>query len=100
ELDEILSSTGIDPATVWLELTEGALMEEPEQTIVVLEDLRRLGVHLAVDDFGTGYSSLAYLKRFPVEALKVDRSFVDGLGRESGDSAIGTAVITLAHALG
>jgi len=100
ELDEILRSTGIDPSTVWLELTEGALMEEAEQTISVLEALRGLGLHLAVDDFGTGYSSLAYLKRFPVEALKVDRTFVDGLGEEPEATTIVGAVVGLAHSLG
>ncbi|HSO96513.1 MAG TPA: EAL domain-containing protein [Acidimicrobiia bacterium] len=100
QLDEILRRTGINPATVWLELTEGALMEDAEKTITVLTALRELGVHLAVDDFGTGYSSLAYLKRFPVEALKVDRTFVDGLGRESEDTSIVGAVVGLAHSLG
>jgi EAL domain-containing protein (putative c-di-GMP-specific phosphodiesterase class I) len=75
-------------------------MAEPEQTIVVLQALRDLGVHLAVDDFGTGYSSLAHLQRFPVEALKVDRTFVDGLGREPEATAIVGAVVALAHSLG
>ena len=75
-------------------------MRDAEGAVVTLEALRSLGVHLSVDDFGTGYSSMTYLKRFPVEALKVDRSFVDGLGRESGDTAICTAVVSLAHALG
>jgi diguanylate cyclase (GGDEF)-like protein/PAS domain S-box-containing protein len=100
EAARILERTGIDPGSVWLEITESTLMHDAESAISALRALRALGVHLSVDDFGTGYSSLSYLKRFPVEALKVDRSFVDGLGRESGDSAIVTAVITLAHALG
>jgi EAL domain-containing protein (putative c-di-GMP-specific phosphodiesterase class I) len=100
ETARILERTGVDPGSVWLEITENTLMHDAESAIGALRALRALGAHLSVDDFGTGYSSLSYLKRFPVEALKVDRSFVDGLGRESGDSAIVTAVITLAHALG
>jgi len=66
----------------------------------VLTRLRALGLTLSVDDFGTGYSSLSYLKRFPVEALKIDRSFIDGLGREHSDTSIVEAIVTLAHALG
>jgi diguanylate cyclase (GGDEF)-like protein/PAS domain S-box-containing protein len=100
EIAHILERTAVDPSSVWLEITESTLMHDAESAIGTLRALRALGVHLSVDDFGTGYSSLSYLKRFPVEALKVDRSFVDGLGREAGDSAIVTAVITLAHALG
>ncbi len=100
EVARILQHTGIDPDCVSLEITESTLMHDAESAISTLRALRALGVHLSVDDFGTGFSSLSYLKRFPVEALKVDRSFVDGLGREAGDSAIVTAVITLAHALG
>ena len=88
------------PTSIWLEITESTLMRDAETAVVTLGKLRALGVHLSVDDFGTGYSSMTYLKRFPVEALKVDRSFVDGLGEESGDTAICTAVVSLAHALG
>jgi diguanylate cyclase (GGDEF)-like protein/PAS domain S-box-containing protein len=87
-----------------LEVTESALMEDTEAAATALADLRDLGVRLAIDDFGTGYSSMAYLRRFRVETLKVDRSFVDGLGDtgEDGgdDTAIVTAVVTLAHTLG
>ncbi|HEX4775361.1 MAG TPA: EAL domain-containing protein, partial [Acidimicrobiia bacterium] len=100
EVTRVLDETGIDPDCVWLEITESTLMHDAESAVSTLRALRLLGVHLSVDDFGTGYSSLSYLKRFPVEALKVDRSFVDGLGNEPGDSAIVTAVVTMAHALG
>ena len=96
----VLRRTQIDPDQVWLEITESTLMRDAELAVTRLRALRALGIHLAVDDFGTGYSSMSYLKRFPVEALKVDRSFIDGLGREPEDSAICTAVISLAHALG
>jgi len=95
----VLHATGVRPDAVWLELTESALMRDAESTIASLRALRALGVHLAVDDFGTGYSSMSYLKRFPVDSLKIDRTFVDGLGRDPEDSAICAAVVSLAHAL-
>jgi len=100
DIAAVLDRTAIDPDRVWLEITESTLMRDAESAVSVLHALRALGVHLAVDDFGTGYSSMTYLKRFPVESLKVDRSFVDGLGREPEASAICTAVVSLAHALG
>jgi len=74
-------------------------MADPEVSLEVLRALRALGVELAVDDFGTGYSSLAYLKRFPVNVLKIDRSFIDGLGEDPDDTAIVSAIISLAEAL-
>ncbi len=100
DVARVLQETGIEPGALWLEITESTLMRDAEFAVSTLTALRSLGVHLAVDDFGTGYSSMSYLKRFPVEALKVDRTFVDGIGREPEDSAICTAVVTLAHALG
>jgi len=96
---QIIDRTGIAPGAVVLELTENTLMQDTASTIDALHALRSQGVHLSIDDFGTGYSSLAYLKRFPVESLKIDRSFIDGLGQESEDTSIVEAIIRLAHAL-
>ena len=97
---DALGETGIDAGSLWLEITETALMADTQAAGNALRDLRGLGLHLSVDDFGTGYSSLTYLKRFPVEAIKVDRSFVTGLGLEADDTSIVEAVVRLGHSLG
>lgn len=97
---EILDETGVDPDSVWFEITESALLADARAATSTLREIRGLGIHLSVDDFGTGYSSLTYLKRFPVEAIKIDRSFVSGLGIEDEDSTIVEAVIQLGRALG
>ncbi len=96
---EVLAETGVDPASIWFEITESVLMEDAESTTAALAQLKALGVSLAIDDFGTGYSSLAYLKRFPVDKVKVDRAFVDGLLGDPEDAAIVAAVVNLAHNL-
>jgi diguanylate cyclase (GGDEF)-like protein/PAS domain S-box-containing protein len=95
-----LGGSGGDPSCLVLEITESALMEHADTTMTTLRTLHHLGVRIAIDDFGTGYSSLTYLKRFPVDALKVDRSFVAGLGADPDDEAIVGSVIDLAHNLG
>jgi EAL domain-containing protein (putative c-di-GMP-specific phosphodiesterase class I) len=97
---EALESTGTDPSQVWLEITESVLTGDTETTIGALRALKALGVRLSVDDFGTGYSSLLYLKRFPVDTLKVDRAFVAGLGTHPEDTAIVAGVVRLAQTLG
>jgi len=97
---DALGETGIDADSLWLEITETALMADTIAAGRALRDLRGLGLHLSVDDFGTGYSSLTYLKRFPVEAIKIDRSFVTGLGLEADDTSIVEAVVRLGHSLG
>jgi diguanylate cyclase (GGDEF)-like protein/PAS domain S-box-containing protein len=96
---EILARTGLDPVNLRLEVTEGVLVEESAGATATLEALSELGVRLVLDDFGTGYSSLAYLNRFPFDALKIDRSFVEGLGVEQERTAIVEAVIGMARAL-
>jgi diguanylate cyclase (GGDEF)-like protein/PAS domain S-box-containing protein len=95
-----LDRTGSDPAGLCFEITESVLMDDVDTTIGAISALKGLGVTLSIDDFGTGYSSLGYLKRFPVDAVKVDRSFIDGLGADPEDSAIVAAVVSLGHALG
>jgi diguanylate cyclase (GGDEF)-like protein/PAS domain S-box-containing protein len=95
-----LRDSGLEPERLILELTESILVEESEWIGRTLAELKTLGVRLALDDFGTGYSALGYLKRFPLDIVKVDRSFVNGLGRDEGDSAIVGAVLGMATALG
>jgi EAL domain-containing protein (putative c-di-GMP-specific phosphodiesterase class I) len=94
-----LREHGIPAQALALEITESDLIEDGGSVMESLAELRSLGVRLMLDDFGTGFSSLSYLKRFPVDALKVDRSFVDGLGRDGGDRAIVAAIVAVAHAL-
>jgi diguanylate cyclase (GGDEF)-like protein len=100
EVAEVLASTGLEPARLWLEITESALFHDVHATVQTLGALRALGVTLAVDDFGTGYTTLGNLRRFPIDVIKIDRSFVAELGPAERDRAIVTAVITLAHELG
>jgi EAL domain-containing protein (putative c-di-GMP-specific phosphodiesterase class I) len=83
-----------------VEITEGTAMGDADATVKTLQHLKSIGVRLAIDDFGTGYSSLGYLKRFPIDVLKVDRSFVAGLPSNAGDAAIVRAVVGLSRALG
>ncbi len=94
-----LNETGLEPRLLELELTEGTLMDDARATLVTLEQLRGIGVHLSIDDFGTGYSSMNYLKRFDVRALKIDRSFIAGLPQDSENAAITRAIIAMAHGL-
>ena len=95
-----IADFGLDPATLLVEVTESVLMSDPELASTILHALRALGVRIAVDDFGTGHSSLGYLKQLPVDCLKIDRSFVSGLGIDPDDRAIVGAVVSMGHALG
>jgi diguanylate cyclase (GGDEF)-like protein len=95
-----LHDAGLKPEHLQLEMTESVLMDDAASTMKVLKTLKGLGVRLSIDDFGTGYSSLSYLRRFPVDVLKIDRSFVNGLGKDLEDSAVAAAVVSLADTLG
>jgi len=96
----VLDAHKTDPKLIELELTESLLMVNTEEAVRTLEYLKSLGVRLSIDDFGTGYSSLSYLKRFPIDALKIDRSFIDEITTDVDDATITLAVIGMAHSLG
>jgi len=96
----ILMKTGLPPEYLELELTESILMGDTQGTITALHELKDMGLKLSVDDFGTGYSSLSYLKHFPLDYLKIDRSFVQDIEHERDDAALTNAIITMAHGLG
>lgn len=100
EVAGALHTSGLPASCLALEITESVIMEESQFTINTLNGLKELGIRLAIDDFGTGYSSLSYLRRFPLDYLKIDRSFVDGLCRVVDDGLIVSSTISLAHALG
>lgn len=99
-VEQIFKQTGVDPARIGLELTESVVMGDAENTIATLNSLKELGVKLSIDDFGTGYSSLSYLQKFPLDTLKVDRSFIKDIGENNDDTAITEAIIAMGHSLG
>jgi len=95
----IIRETGVDPEALELEFTESVVMEHADKTINTLRALKNMGLGLSIDDFGTGYSSLSYLKHFPIDRIKIDRSFVADLAHNCDDAAIVEAIIFLAHSL-
>ncbi|HEU0073699.1 MAG TPA: EAL domain-containing protein [Dehalococcoidia bacterium] len=99
EVERVLKNTGFNPGMLVLEITESVLIRHPEEVIGTLQELKALGVHLALDDFGTGYSSLSYLKRFPIDILKIDRSFIEGMNETDRDMMLVQTVIDLGHTL-
>jgi EAL domain-containing protein (putative c-di-GMP-specific phosphodiesterase class I) len=101
-LDDIksaLADSGLEASDLELEITESMVMNDPEQAVNTLRRLKHLGIRVAIDDFGTGYSSLAYLKRFPIDSVKVDRSFVEDIPQDVDSMAIAQAIIAMAHTL-
>jgi EAL domain-containing protein (putative c-di-GMP-specific phosphodiesterase class I) len=98
-VESILAESNLDPQFLELELTESLLFESNGVSTNRLKDLKALGIKISIDDFGTGYSSLSYLKCFPIDTLKIDRSFVGDIPSNEGDSAIASGMIALAHGL-
>ncbi|VVD68209.1 putative bifunctional diguanylate cyclase/phosphodiesterase [Pandoraea anhela] len=99
-LKRVLREHALPPHWLCVEITESALMDDPEQALITMQRLHRMGVRIAIDDFGTGYSSLSYLKRMPVEEIKIDRSFVKGMAHEQNDALIVRSTIALGHSMG
>lgn len=100
QIESALRTYNLKPSALELEITETVAMEDPERAITVLNKINALGINIAIDDFGTGYSSLAYLKKLPIQTLKLDRAFVQDIETDSNDAAISAATIALAHNLG
>ena len=98
-ISEALQNSRLDAARLELEVTESMIMHDIDATLATLQRLKDMGLQLAIDDFGTGYSSLSYLKRFPIDVLKIDRSFIRDLPGDSEDAAITRAIIAMAHSL-
>jgi len=98
-LFDTLNETGLDPGNLEVEVTEGVLMKNAEVAASILQDMRERGVRIAIDDFGTGYSSLSYLRKFPIDALKIDQSFVRQIANSADDTAIVNAIINMGHSL-
>jgi diguanylate cyclase (GGDEF)-like protein/PAS domain S-box-containing protein len=99
DVARVLNETGLDAAFLELEITESMVMHDPEHAVALLNELKAMGISISMDDFGTGYSSLSYLKRFPIDSLKIDRSFIKDLPLDSDDAAITQAIIAMAHGL-
>ncbi|TRY30990.1 EAL domain-containing protein [Aliiglaciecola sp. M165] len=99
-ISRILQKVGLSPLHLECEITEGTLMQNPEQALQMMQRLREKGIHLALDDFGTGYSSLAYLKQFPLNTLKIDKAFIDDIATSNVDKHMTAAIINIAHNLG
>lgn len=98
-VSQALAKSGLDPAALELELTEGTIMRNAEDTVFTLTELKAMGMHISIDDFGTGYSSLSYLKRFPIDVIKIDRSFVMDITTDQDDAAITASIIAMTRSL-
>jgi len=96
---QVLRESRVDPSGLEIEITESMLMSDAESAVVALTDLHDIGIHVAMDDFGTGYSSLSYLKRFPIDTIKIDRSFVADITTNADDAEIIRTIITMGHTL-
>jgi EAL domain-containing protein (putative c-di-GMP-specific phosphodiesterase class I) len=99
DISDVLARTGLAPSLLEIELTESLFMSDVNLAVELLHSMKSLGVNLSIDDFGTGYSSLSYLSRFPIDVLKIDRSFVSDITRDANDAAIVASIIALAHNL-
>jgi diguanylate cyclase (GGDEF)-like protein len=99
DVARVLNETGLDATLLEIEITESMVMHDPEHAIELLNKLKAMGINISIDDFGTGYSSLSYLKRFPIDSLKIDRSFIKDLPLDGNDAAITRAIIAMAHGL-